>query len=83
MTTAHDVELLGTTDENHLAFAFREGRVLFTHDADFLKLHAAGAPHAGIVHVRQHTPVGYSIRGLVLIHQVLTAEEISGRVEFL
>ena len=83
VTTARDAGLLGASDEAHLEFARREARVLFSHDSDFLKLHAYGTPHAGIVHVRQQTPVGYSIRGLLLIHQVLLTEEIAGRVEFL
>jgi len=39
----------------HLAQARTEGRVLFTQDPDFLRLHAARAAHAGIVYAPQGT----------------------------
>lgn len=55
--------------------------MVFTQDADFLRLHAEGVPHAGIVYARQGTSVGDVIRGLMLIRQVLTAEEMAGHVE--
>lgn len=83
VTTARDGALLGVSDVAQLDFAAREERVLFTHDADFLRLHAQGSTHAGIVHVRQPVSVGYCIRGLLLIHQVLAPEDMSGQVEFL
>lgn len=34
-------------------FARQEGRVVFTHDHDFLILHAEGKVYAGIVYARQ------------------------------
>ncbi len=34
--------MLGASDEEHLAFALAEGRVIFTQDADFLRLAAEG-----------------------------------------
>ena len=46
--TAQESDLLAASDETHLAWASNKGRVLFTQDADFLRLHAAGVPHAGI-----------------------------------
>ena len=75
--------MLGGADEAQLAVARQQGRVLFTQDDDFLKLHAAGIAHAGIVYARQGTPIGEIIRGLLLIQQVLTGEEMAGHVEFL
>lgn len=80
--TAPEADMLSATDDLHLALARRENRVLFTQDADFLRLAAAGATHAGIVYAHQHTPTGRIIRGLVLIHQMLGAEEMVGKVEF-
>jgi len=59
--------LLGATDKEHLARARTEGRVLFTQDPDFLRLHAEGARHAGIVYAAQGTSIGDIIRGLMLI----------------
>lgn len=66
-----------------LTFARGEGRVLFTRDDDFLRLHASGVEHAGIVYARQPAATGDVIHGLVRIAEVLTSEEMEGHVEFL
>lgn len=81
--TVSDAGLMGASDEEHLAFALEEGRVLFTQDADFLRLDAEGKPHAGIIYVPQQSPIGEIVHGLVLIHQVIEPEEMIGHVEFL
>ena len=81
--TAQEAGLHPAADEKHLAFALQEGRVIFTQDADFLRLHAAGVPHGGIVYVHQQTPVGHIVRGLMLIHDLLVAEDMTNHVEFL
>lgn len=81
--TAQDVSMLEIEDHNHLAFAVEQNRVTFTQDADFLRLHAKGVDHAGIVYVPQQTPIGYIVRGLMLIYQVLEPEEMQNHVEFL
>ncbi len=75
--------MLGASDEEHLKRALIEGRVIFTQDDDFLRLHAAGMDHVGIVYTPQKNPVKDIIRGLMLIHQVLDAEEMHGQIEFL
>lgn len=74
---------LGADDEWHLAFALREGRVIFTQDADFLRLHAAARPHAGIVYGAQQTPIGTMVRALMLIYNVLSPKDMDNHVEFL
>ncbi len=81
--TVSEAGMLGASDEEHLAFARREGRVLFTQDNDFLRLHASGAEHAGIVYARQPTPIGDMIYGLMLVVEVLNPEELKGYLEFL
>lgn len=81
--TVAEAGLLGAPDEDHLARARSEGRVIFSQDTDFLRMHAAGAPHAGIVYARHGTRVGEIVRGLMLIHQVLGSEDITNQVEFL
>ncbi|MFO7741365.1 MAG: DUF5615 family PIN-like protein [Anaerolineae bacterium] len=48
--TAQGSGLLAASDEEHLAQAAAEGRVTFTQDADFLRFHAKGLSHAGIVY---------------------------------
>jgi len=81
--TTPEAGLLGAADEEQLAFAVRQGRVIFTQDDDFLRLHARGKPHLGIIYVHQQTPVGEMIRSLMLVCQVLDAEEMLNHVEFL
>ncbi len=81
--TAFETTMQGASDEVHLALATREGRVLFTQDADLIRLHATGVAHTGIAYVPQHTPLGPIIRGLLLIYEVLDADSMKGKVEFL
>lgn len=78
-----DAGLIRAEDITHLRRARSEHRVIVTQDDDFLQLAADGAPHAGIVFAPQHTSVSALIRGLLLIHPVLDAEEMAGHIEFL
>jgi hypothetical protein len=84
VTTTPQACLFAATDEEQLAFASGQGRVIFTHDDDFLRLHASGTDHAGIAYCHQeaHT-LGEIIRGLVLIWEVYEPEDLKGRVEYL
>jgi predicted nuclease of predicted toxin-antitoxin system len=75
--------MLGAADEEHIERARAEGRVIFTQDDDFLRMHARGIDHAGIVYAAQGTTVGDIIRGLVLVCQVLDAAEMRCHVEYL
>ena len=81
--TAQELSLETATDEEHLAHAAAEGRVLLTQDADFLTLHAAGTAHAGIVYARMGTAIGRIVQGTLLIFDVLTPEDMLNHVEYL
>ena len=83
VVTTPEAGLLGASDEKHLEYASTEVRVLFTQDDDFLKLHASGVEHAGIAYTPQGTTIGDIIRGLMLIHQVLNADEMRRHLEYL
>jgi len=78
-----EVELLAASDEKHWEFSQTESRVLFTQDDDFLRLASEGFLHPGIVYASQHTPLRNIISGLMLIYQVLDAEEMQNHVEYL
>ena len=78
-----DDALMGATDIAHVRYARDSSRVIVTQDDDFLRIAAAGEPHAGIVYASQHTSVSALIHGLVLIQRVLEAEEMAGQIEFL
>jgi predicted nuclease of predicted toxin-antitoxin system len=68
----------------HLEFAASSGRVVVTQDDDFLRLHVQGATHAGIAYCQQQSmSIGEMLRRLILIHDLLSPEEMLGRVEFL
>ncbi|MCY4372487.1 MAG: DUF5615 family PIN-like protein [Spirochaetaceae bacterium] len=81
--TVPEAGTLGASEVDQLRRARDEWRVIFTHDDDFLRLAPAGTRHAGIVYATQDRPIGEIIRGLMLIHEVLEAEDMVGRVEYL
>jgi len=56
---------------------------VITHDADYLRLHAAGVPHAGIVYAPPDKSIGDIIRGAWLIAEVLDSGEMMNHLEFL
>jgi predicted nuclease of predicted toxin-antitoxin system len=55
VVTVQELDLQAEEDVQHLEQAARDGRVIFTQDADFLRLHALGHPHRGIVYAHQQT----------------------------
>jgi predicted nuclease of predicted toxin-antitoxin system len=75
--------MMGASDEAHLAFALERGRIIVTHDDDFLRLAALGKAHAGIVYSSQQLSIGEIIRGLMLIYDVLELEDMKDKVEYL
>ena len=81
--TTYEAGMLGASDEEQLAFAAQQERVLFTQDDDFLRLHAAGVDHAGIAYTRQDASLGDIIRGLMLVYEVLDGNDMENHVEHL
>ncbi|HLF25694.1 MAG TPA: DUF5615 family PIN-like protein [Anaerolineae bacterium] len=81
--TTKEAGMLGARDEAQLHLATGQGRVLFSQDEDFLALHEQGVSHTGIAYAPQQTFIGAIVRGLLLIYDVLAAEDMRGRVEFL
>ena len=79
VVSVSEANLIGATDEVLLERARSERRVIVTHDSDFLRLHAKGLSHAGLVYARREQSIGDLIRGLVLIAQVLGPEEMVGQ----
>jgi hypothetical protein len=76
-------ELLGATDEDQLALATQKQRVFVTQDDDFLVVHSQGIEHAGIVFVQPGKSIGYMVRGLHFIYQMMTAKAMQNHIEFL
>jgi hypothetical protein len=84
VTTTADAGLLHAPDEDHVAYAVTQGRVIFTQDKDFLRIHAAGTLHAGIAYCRQRTrTISEIINGLILLCEMLEPAEVENRIEFI
>jgi predicted nuclease of predicted toxin-antitoxin system len=84
VTTTPEAGLRTRGDEAHLDFARSTQRVIVTHDADFLRVASQTTEHCGIAYChRTARSVGDIIRGLILIYEALSPDEMRGQVEFL
>lgn len=84
VTTTVEARLLSRSDEAQWDYAKASGRVLFTNDTDFLRLADQDTSHCGLVYChRTAYSIGETIRRLILVYEVLSSDEIAGRVEFL
>ncbi|HLH26282.1 MAG TPA: DUF5615 family PIN-like protein [Chloroflexota bacterium] len=82
--TVHEASLLGRPDHELLAHAHAAGRVMVTHDADYLRLHSQGVEHAGIAYCAHGSrTIGQIVERLVLIHEVFQPDEMLNRLEYL
>ena len=67
-----------------MTYGNAQGRVVFTQDEDYFRIHTAGVAHPGVVYARQQTrTIGQIIGSLVLIWELLEPEEMANRVEFI
>ena len=84
VTTTPEAGLLGAIDEEHAAYSLSQGRAIFTQDRDFLRIHAAGVPHAGIAYCEKDTRnIGEIVTALVLIWEIYEPAEMANRVEYI
>ncbi len=83
VTTTKEVGLRTESDEVQLNFVQTERRVMVTRDRDFLRLAAQTGSHPGIVFCTKTHPVGDIVRALILIYEVLSAEELANRIEYI
>jgi hypothetical protein len=83
VSTAAEAGLLSAPDEEHLRHAAAQNRVVFTHDRDFLRLHARGVPHSGIVYApRPDQSIGDLIRAILFLAERVSAADMRNRVEY-
>jgi len=83
ITTTVEAGLRTREDARQLEFIRENGRVIVTDDSDFLRVAAATSDHPGVVFCRRtRHSLGDIIRFLILIHDVCSAEEMVGRVEY-
>lgn len=87
--TALDAGMIERSDEEHLEYATKEGRVLYSFNVgDFYRLHqeylARGKSHAGIILARQQRyTAGEQMRRLLKLIATKSAEKMKNQVEFL
>jgi hypothetical protein len=84
VTTTDEMNLLGSTDEQQLAYTLRSMRVMVSYDDDMLVLHSQGVEHAGIAFSTLRTcTIGEIIRKLTALSRRFDPPDMMGRVEFL
>jgi hypothetical protein len=89
VVTALEAGMAGAHDNDHLAHAASEGRVLFSANArDFHRLHGEwlvqGRDHSGIVLIhRQRYSIGERLRRLLRLISAKSAEEMVNQLEYL
>lgn len=81
---AEEVDMAEAKDEQHMAFALREKRVIVTQDAGFIDRIKKGEKNCGVAFCEQGSRgIGEMISALVLIFQVLEPDEMIGHVEYM
>ena len=82
--TAQEANRYGASDQDQLAFATANGRVVVTFDTDLLTLDATGLPHGGIAWCpATKYSIGQLIQALLLVHGVLDSDDMRNHVEYL
>jgi hypothetical protein len=87
--TVHEAGMIEHPDDDQLAYAAAQGRVLFTaNQGDFCRLHASylteGRSHAGIIVVtQQRYSVGEQVRRLRNLLAAHSDESMRNQIEFL
>lgn len=81
VTTTPEVGLIEANDEEQVKFAKTEGRIVFTHDDDLLRMKI---DHAGIVYCGQgRRTIGEIIQWLILMWETLDPEDMENKIEFI
>jgi len=85
VVSPRELGYLSKSDEFHLKKAFELRGVILTHDIDFVKMASEiNASHYGIIFSHpKNVSIGQCIRGVELIVNILTGEEMKNHIEFL
>jgi predicted nuclease of predicted toxin-antitoxin system len=83
-----DVGLMHTSDQDILAWAAAEGRIVLSHDRKTLAGFAiervqAGQPMPGVFIVDDRMPIGKAIEDILLAAECLTPDECNNLVKFI
>lgn len=84
VVSAHSLGYLQDDDINHLRRAISMGRVLCTHDADFLVLAGEFPDHSGIIWAaHERSSIGGWVRELVRLHGNRSAKDLKSQVKYI
>ena len=84
VTTTVSAGLRTLSDEVQMEYIRQEKRVFVTNDAGFLARSSQGETHFGVVYYPPGSrSIGEVITFLVLMFEILTPDEMGGRVEYL
>jgi uncharacterized protein with PIN domain len=84
VTGAADAGLRQAVDQEHLAYAAAQRRVILTQDTDFLRIAASGQVHPGILfYPDQRRSIGEVIRAVHLYWELCEPEELANQVHYL
>ena len=82
--SVQQVGLAATADSLILEYARQQGRVIYTRDADYLRLNSSGVQHLGILyHHPSKYSIGEAIDTIALACHALSMDEMRNRVEYL
>ncbi len=83
-TTTPEAGLLRAPDPVQLAYATANGRVIVTHDDDYLALARTVPDHPGIAYCHQDKyTLGRLIEAIVLVWEVCEPDEMRNHLEYL
>lgn len=81
-TTPPDVPK-GASDEQQLAYALMQNRVIVSYDVDLVVLHSSGVQHAGIAYCpKRSRTIGEMATHLALLSREYEPQDMHGRVEY-
>ena len=84
VTVTNEVGLVSASDLMQLEYARSEGRVIITHDTDFLRIASKTTEHFGIVFCKaEGCSIGKIVLHCISLHHQRVQEDMMGQVEYL
>jgi len=82
--TTRDLNRLGESDPNQLAFATADGRVLCTYDKHYIDMAKSDIRHAGIVFIpSMYRDYGVLVRYFIELKRIYLDTDMVNRLEYL
>lgn len=83
IVSTDEIDRRGFKDTDILNYARESNRVLVTRDSDFLRLHAKGVKHNGIIFIPKFLPIGIIIEEIEKVSLLFETENLSNTVIFI